>query len=42
VIASGDPISIAALSGEEGGDDEVDVYVVRARVRTELTDVSLL
>ena len=42
MIASEDPTSIAALSGEERGDDELSDYFVRARARAGLTDVLLV
>jgi hypothetical protein len=41
-MTSGDPISIAAWSGEEGGDNEVGVQLLCARFRAGLVDVLLL
>jgi len=41
-MTSGDPISIAAWSGEEGGDNEVGVQLLRARFKAGMIDVWLL
>jgi len=41
-MTSGDPISIAAWSGEEGGDNEVGVQLLRARFKAGMIDVLLL